>query len=94
MNGTSDFVNSTFSKNSRELVPEACCKKEKSKKECTAARKATTIDMEYFNEGCSEALQDKLSKNSNILFGIGIGVAVMEILVVVMGIGFACSIDK
>lgn len=46
------------------------------------------------SRGCKDALTDLLINNALILFGIGIGVAAFELIVILMAIGFACNIEK
>lgn len=89
VSGPSDWKNSSWYKNSgkSESYPESCCKNPAPK--CNASPKKEDI----YQDGCSEALQNFVKGKMAVIGGIGVGIAILQILGVVFAICLFRSIS-
>ena len=104
MNGPSDFKVWALSQQGNTYVPDSCCVLEtkddqsvpKDKIKCQSdAQAQLSKTTDFLNGiGCKDRLEDLIKKNSVLLLGVGAGVAGVELLVVIMAIGFCCTMDK
>lgn len=88
--GPSDWSKSawynTTGKKADEKTPESCCKTKSDK--CSAGK---TPDI--FTEGCSEALQTFVKNKLAVIGGIGVGIAILQVLGIVFAICLFRSIQ-
>lgn len=67
-------------KHKNEEVPESCCKTKGPK--CSEKGKTDAI----YQEGCSQALQDFAKRKMAVIGGIGLGIAILQILGIIFAI--------
>ncbi|KAK7790073.1 hypothetical protein R5R35_012996 [Gryllus longicercus] len=76
--GTGDYTSQSVN------IPSSCCPKLPT----TCARK------EAYDEGCKDALEDFIESQGNIIGGVAIGIAVIEIVGIIFGLCLANSIKN
>lgn len=67
-------------KGNKEDTPESCCIKKEAK--CSVSGKTDAI----YKEGCSQALQDFAKSKMAVIGGIGVGIAILQVLGIIFAI--------
>ncbi|EDO35917.1 predicted protein [Nematostella vectensis] len=74
--GPKDWANTAWAKsNTNQTVPESCCKKK-----AAGCNGAPADSDTYYQKGCSQGLQDFIKSHMKTLGGIGLGIAIIQIL--------------
>lgn len=97
VHGAADFKN--YNSTPGASVPDSCCvlNKEETKVvntfECQKEAKngVKTKTASLYGVGCLDEVKRLINQNMTLLIGVGAGVAGFELLVVIMAIGFCCS---
>lgn len=79
-------------------VPESCCRQGIAEQICkNYIRNVAAIGSlpgTIYTRGCSDALSDYLDEGLNIVAGIGIGIAVVELLGMILSMVLCCAIFR
>lgn len=96
VHGAADFKN--YNSTPGASVPDSCCVLNKeetvvNKSECQKEAKngVKTKTASLYGVGCLDEVKRLINQNMTLLIGVGAGVAGFELLVVIMAIGFCCS---
>ncbi|XP_076230059.1 CD63 antigen-like isoform X2 [Nomia melanderi] len=81
MNGASDWASAGFSDNT---IPNSCCR------EVPVGSKCDINSIYIYEGGCMQSLQSAIEYYSLILGGVGIGIAIIQII----GVIFACCLAR
>ncbi|EZA58822.1 CD63 antigen [Ooceraea biroi] len=81
MNGPADWPMVGFPSNT---VPDSCCK------ELPTQSKCDLNSIHIYGEGCMTKLQSAIENNAMILGGVGIGIALIQLI----GVIFACCLAR
>lgn len=77
-------------------IPESCCK-DKASMMCRITRNLKVGDFvspAMFSEGCMDKLVDALKSQSNIVFGVTIGVGILELFSLIFSLILCCAIGS
>ncbi|EDO47592.1 predicted protein [Nematostella vectensis] len=86
INGFKDWQRSYYTKGNHSIVPDSCCKTVS--KGCGINFKENDI----YTKGCFDTVKTLLKDNLIIIGGIGIGVAVIQILAMIFAMVLVCKI--
>lgn len=87
VNGYKDWQNAPFTEGKHNKVPDSCCKEVKAK--CGDAVASTE---NIYTEGCYEKTLNLLRDNLILIFGIGVAVAVIQLLSMIFALVLICKI--
>ncbi|XP_077294110.1 tetraspanin 96F [Arctopsyche grandis] len=80
---------------SEYIMPPSCCTMEGTL--CETSRRSlltASINPLIHSTGCIDRVLEAISSNMNIVIGVGIGVAVLEILALVFSITLCCAVNR
>lgn len=80
-------------------IPKSCCRSDVSDKDCEQATKGLKVGSKInsriiFENGCALRLVEVLKKYSNVFFGVGITIIIVELLALIFALIIAFSINK
>jgi len=78
--------------NTDPLVPDSCCKTKSGG--CGATITSYTDDSKIYTLGCVDKGKDFAKKNLYLVGGVGVGIAVVELLAIVFGVCLICSFKE
>ncbi|XP_034191961.2 tetraspanin 66E isoform X1 [Osmia lignaria lignaria] len=85
-----DFRESANWTSSDKVVPEACCMKENNMLKDPTCPINPTSSNSYYQQGCYNAIMRTIEANKAIVIGVASGLALVEILVIILALHLAC----
>ncbi|XP_031573557.1 CD63 antigen-like [Actinia tenebrosa] len=92
VNNYTDWQRSPFSNGSHDKVPDSCCHDKKPG--CGEKWKTNPPESEIYKEGCYGKVETLVKDNLMLIFGLGIGVAVIQIIAMIFAIILICKIRE
>lgn len=87
VNGYRDWRNTPFTDGNHSKVPDSCCKEVKPK-----CGDTSVVTGNIYTEGCYKKTLNLLRDNLTIIFGIGVAVAVIQLLSMIFALVLICKI--
>ncbi|XP_035743700.1 tetraspanin-1-like isoform X2 [Vespa mandarinia] len=85
-----DFHESTNWTTTNKVVPESCCIKENGELKDRSCPLNPTSSNSYYQTGCYKAILTAIEENAVIVIGVAAGLALVEILVIILALYLAC----
>ncbi|KAL3842486.1 hypothetical protein ACJMK2_020492 [Sinanodonta woodiana] len=97
-----DYQDSYFTNSTSKMIPVSCCVLNNREQALENPAKASAVNQtecqnmtnNYYKKGCKDGLKDWASLHSDIIIGVGIGIACLEIIGLVVAICYCCQINR